>query len=455
MMHRSQHLLKGCQGPRCAGLAPVVSRWASRRASRRLPRGARVLSRHAVCRRAIFRCALLLVTLLAMAPEDATALPAFARAYNMPCSTCHSYITRRSEFGDVFRRQGYHWPGLSTADYTLRDPSPVAMEGTSPMTTQLPIKIPIAIAARFSASATNDEAATEEVALASPAFSFLFGNALSEHVSVFGTWAGQGAPNELFLHFAKIADRPELNFRVGRFEQWTTLFKNNERLFAPFQLGTSNISGHTVGQGRVGVEMNGTVLRRGFYALGTLQNKAPGSAMDKYAHLGLKIGGMDFLGKEPALDLDSESPLDNMVLTFGSWAYSGEVSTVDGSPTDDIRRVGADVKYHWNLLSIWGGAMFGFDRDKNLRATNRSVTAFSEISYSFTPWLSTGYMFEAQSQSAKDVPNGSKVFSNTSDRHHLGAVFLLLENVRGRLTGVYTPDAVKNERIDLQLLAAF
>ena len=99
--------------------------------------------------------------------------------------------------------------------------------------------------------------------------------------------------------------------------------------------------------------------------------------------------------------------------------------------------------------------MFGFDRDKNLRATNRSVTAFSEISYSFTPWLSTGYMFEAQSQSAKDVPNGSKVFSNTSDRHHLGAVFLLLENVRGRLTGVYTPDAVKNERIDLQLLAAF
>ena len=36
-----------------------------------------------------------------MPASPAQAIPAFARAYNVPCSSCHSFITRRHEFGDV------------------------------------------------------------------------------------------------------------------------------------------------------------------------------------------------------------------------------------------------------------------------------------------------------------------------------------------------------------------
>ena len=50
-----------------------------------------------------------------LAPPVAHAIPPFARAYDVPCSTCHNpTITRRSEFGDVIRKQGYHWPDWSS-----------------------------------------------------------------------------------------------------------------------------------------------------------------------------------------------------------------------------------------------------------------------------------------------------------------------------------------------------
>ena len=41
------------------------------------------------------------------------ALPVFARQYKVPCSSCHSAIPRRNEYGDAFFKNGYQWPGES------------------------------------------------------------------------------------------------------------------------------------------------------------------------------------------------------------------------------------------------------------------------------------------------------------------------------------------------------
>ena len=45
--------------------------------------------------------------LLALAPSTASAIPAFARKYGMPCSACHEAWPRLNNFGQVFKDTGY------------------------------------------------------------------------------------------------------------------------------------------------------------------------------------------------------------------------------------------------------------------------------------------------------------------------------------------------------------
>ena len=51
-----------------------------------------------------------------LVPEPANALPVFARNYDVPCSSCHSAIPRRNEYGDAFAYNGYQWPGEGDED---------------------------------------------------------------------------------------------------------------------------------------------------------------------------------------------------------------------------------------------------------------------------------------------------------------------------------------------------
>ena len=51
-------------------------------------------------------------------PAEALALPVFARQYKVPCSSCHSAIPRRNEYGDAFFKNGYQWPGESGTTQT-------------------------------------------------------------------------------------------------------------------------------------------------------------------------------------------------------------------------------------------------------------------------------------------------------------------------------------------------
>lgn len=377
---------------------------------------------------------------------EARAIPAFARAYETPCSTCHITITRRSEFGDSFRRLGFHWPGPSDADEKVRKEKPFSMKGVALLEGKMPARLPLSLSGRLSASWTNDESALDSVAVGSPALSFMFGSALGENVSFFGVWNGAGSPNELYLHFARLLGGPELNLKVGRFEQWTTLFKNNEALLSPFSLSSGAVAGHSVGAGRVGAEASGVLLSRGFWAAGVVQNGGPGSGFDKYYHLGLKLGGMDFLGEEPDIDLDAEeSVLDDLALTVGHWGYMGEVSDVTGETTAEIIRFGLDFKAYFRHWSLWGGFMLGLDEDVTRGAHLDSHTAFAELSYPALSWLLPMYLFQVQD--ASDL-------QESTIQHDLGALILLQENVRARVRFGYSDDGIDNEVADIQVLFA-
>ena len=380
-------------------------------------------------------------------PKSAWAIPAFARAYEVPCSTCHITITRRGEFGDAFRRGGYHWPGDPSADSEVRKEKPIAMQGVAPLTTQLPARVPISLAARIAGTYSTDPSLPDELNLGSPSFNFLFGGALGENASFFGTWAGSGAPNELYLHFARLAGGPELNLRIGKFEQWSTMFKNNEALINTFQLTTSAINGYSVGVGRTGGELNGIVAKRGFWAAGIVQNDAvPGAHFDAYYHLGLKIGGMDFLGNEPDIDFDAEpSALDDFSATLATWGYWGEVRDADATPTQEIRRLGLEAKIYFKLISLWTGWMAGFDNDLTLVGDSRSEssTVFGELSYPVTSWFLPIYLYQYQDASS---------FNKATQQHDIGALFLPYENIRVRAKFTAKDNDMKDEVAELQIL---
>lgn len=379
-------------------------------------------------------------------PEKAQAIPAFARAYNTPCTTCHIAITRRGEFGDAFRRLGFHWPGAPKQDSLVRKETPIEMRGTSLLTGMMPSRIPLSLSGRLSGGWSSDDDSLDTISVGSPSLNFLFGSALGEHVSFFGTWAGAGSPNELYLHFARILGGTELNLKVGRFEQWTTLFKNNEALLSSFLLTSSGVSGHSVGQGRIGAEASGVVFERGFWAAGVVQNGGPGSHYDSYYHLSYKLGGMDFLGEDPEVDFDAEESIfDNTSLVLGHWGYWGEVADVSGNRTSDVRRLGIDLKLTLANFNLWGGFMLGADYNVDVDANLNSHTAFVEASYPVTSWFVPLYVFQVQDSSN---------LQDTTVQHDVGALVMLMDNLRARLRYGYSADGIDNELAELQLLFA-
>jgi hypothetical protein len=399
------------------------------------------------CRWGILGAAILITAISCGLSRTAEALPAFAREYKVGCVTCHITITRRNQFGDAFRRAGYRWPTSPDADTKARAIEPVDMRGTALSQGLLPARLNLALVSTFSGSYTNAEGLSDRPNLSTPAFMLVFGGTLSEHISLFATWAGQGSPNELFVNFARlIGDRPWLNLRVGLFEQYTTLFKANEALLSGFNVGSTPLNGHAVSQGRIGLEVNGVVGGNTFWAVGLVQNGGPQTPYDGYYHLAQRLGGVSMVGEDPEFDLDRPSIWDDLSLTLGHWGYVGRVDDGTGVITADVRRVGLDSQVRYRRLGLWTGAMAGFDKDRLVAATNRSLTWFSELSVFIKPWLTAMYMYQFQDAAS---------FARVVQQHDVGLIALLLENVRLRLKGTYTADATENEAADLQLLVAF
>jgi hypothetical protein len=387
----------------------------------------------------------LAATLLLLHAAPAHGIPAFGRRYGVPCATCHSAITRRNEFGDAFRKAGYRWPGLIDEEAGT---APIEMRGISAMRTLLPAQTPIALSSAIATAYTNDPEVDDEVTLGRPTLNVLFGGIFGQHVSVFGTWSATaaGLPDELVLHLARPWDRPELNVRLGLIEQSTTLFKSNEALLARFLIGSSSLHGHAVSRSRVGAEGNGVIARRVFWAAGVVQNAGPGSNYDSYYHLSAKLGGMDFLGNEPDVDLTHPRASQDLSFTIAHWGYWGRVDSSLGEPVFRIRRFGAEGKLLFRDFALIGGAMLGLDRDLMTYEDDRSLTWFAEVSYPLLTWLIPMYLYQYED---------AQSFEREVQRHDVGVILLPLENMRVRLKYTYTDDAVKNEEAELQVFMAF
>lgn len=383
--------------------------------------------------------------------RSAQAIPAFAREYNVSCSTCHTLVTRRNEFGDAFRRAGYHWPGGDVSDQSSRAMPPTEMKGQALGTGLLPVRPLIALVTTFSGSYTTDRTTPNKTAVGTPSVNLVFGGPLSKRIGFFGAWSGQGAPSELSFTWSRpIKNRPELNFRFGLFEQSTTLFKNNESLLGGYQLGTGTISGHAVSMGRIGAEAGGMLWDRTSWAAGWVANQGAGAPQDVYYQLSHRFGGMSFTGKEPDVDLESTSLLDDLSVTLSTWGYYGRIRSDSGITTQRPLRFGLDTQIRFKSLAAWGGLMLGRDHYRATPLTaawdNKSLSWFAEGDWFITSWLALIYVYQYQDATS---------LRQEVQLHQAGLVGILMENLRVRLKGNYTPDRVRNDVVDLQVLLAF
>ena len=55
-------------------------------------------------------CALLLIALALLAPQQSKAIPAFSRMYSTSCSTCHIDFPKLNDFGKAFKDAGFKFP---------------------------------------------------------------------------------------------------------------------------------------------------------------------------------------------------------------------------------------------------------------------------------------------------------------------------------------------------------
>lgn len=82
--------------------------------------------------------AALLVTLASLVPDTASAMPAFARQYNISCAACHSAYPRLNDFGEFFADSNFRLPNwrdttVETGDTLLALPKslPIAVRAQS------------------------------------------------------------------------------------------------------------------------------------------------------------------------------------------------------------------------------------------------------------------------------------------------------------------------------------
>jgi hypothetical protein len=373
-------------------------------------------------------------------PRNASAIPAFARRYGVACSSCHTEITRRGDFGDAFWKAGYRWP--TDVPENGVDPaaaSSIEMRGASGLPALLPLSMPIAASTTLSGSYSSDPALTEKVVFGSPSLTFLFGGPLGNHVAFFGTWlAGSPTPNDMALHFARIFGRRALNLRVGLFEPMTSLFRRNEALLGKFLIGASPLNGFSVAESRLTAELEGTLGHRTFYAMGAAR-AVDGANKGYFAHVSHRFGGMSFRGEDAYVDFDHPRLWDDVTLTVGAWGLIGS------APDTAVRRFGLDGKLSYKNAALWGGAMLGLDRNTVLHLPNRSMTILGELSYGILPGLIALYTYQVQDSAA---------VADLSQEHALGAVYLIIENLRVRAKAAETlPMAIRTA--ELQVLYAF
>ena len=316
----------------------------------------------------------------------AHAIAAFSRQHKTECTTCHTIYPELNEYGEAFRKNGYVWFGKAPAgggEPPGAQKPPTASVGESGeqkgrpneglWLAAIPELIPVSFTASLDLAYNEHPANNDKLDLSTRSLVLQAGGAFRDKAGFFVTYTAysQGLydpavantpdsnkPNidELFLVWHHAFDTP-LNVRVGRFEPQLSLWKRSNILTvassapAAFRVGKSQFS---LDATEDALEVNALVGPRVFLAGGVVDRDGQ-NTKEGYGHVSFKLGGADFAGHEPVMDLESESVWDFLAMTFGAYGYAGRNATVVASVADQFNnfyRAGIDMDLSYKRLRL-------------------------------------------------------------------------------------------------------
>ena len=310
---------------------------------------------------------LLLLLIVLLAAEKATAIPAFARKYQLSCTTCHTPAAPALKpFGDEFAGNGFRLEEEQSPRYYMN-----AGDDKLSLLRELPIAV------RLDGFVTYNLAGNERFDFASPyIIKLLSGGELSERVSYYfyfyfserGEVAGV---EDAFLMYNDLFGI-DLDIYLGQFQVSDPLFKRELRLsLEDYVLYTSRI-------GTSGIDLTydkGVMVTLGLpsgtgVTLEIVNGNGLGHAQrrvfdnDKYKN---------FLGKV------SQDFGD--ILTVGAFAYTGKENIIHNSLTGRTNTVfmwGPDITFtptdQWTL-----NAQYLRRNDSAIYPTINSTSAFEDV----------------------------------------------------------------------------
>ncbi len=166
----------------------------------------------------------IVVAAACLVPEDASAIPAFARRYKLSCTTCHNPFPRLKPFGDEFAANGFYLPeDDKDRDYVIAGDPLLRLNRDFP------------VAIRMDLWAQYDQGQSVETDLKTPwALKMLSGGPLTKGVGYyFYFFMSEGGEivgvEDAYLHFNDLFGQP-LDLLVGQFQVCDPLMKRELRL---------------------------------------------------------------------------------------------------------------------------------------------------------------------------------------------------------------------------------
>ncbi len=424
----------------------------------------------------------------------AEAIPAFARTYKTECTTCHTIIPQRNEFGEAFEKNGFVWPGKKSAPKPAISQNAKGGSDEALFLAGLPTQIPVSFLGEVEGSYNRanspklDVFSTEEFeVLTAGAFRDVASWWAGFEVAKSGDNATETDMGELYAKFRVPVDMPFF-VKVGRFNPTLSLWKENNHAttekfgFIGNQVGVTESEGHAVeglsetnitswqtdmaehqfsmNAKKDGIELSNTFGSNVYAALGVLNSKS-GNNNDYYGHISVRLFGTDFLGKEPKISLSSDSFTDFLTVTLGGYAYHGSWTTSDpttwSSTTltaaydNTFTRGGIESEILFKSLRVSLGA--GWGDDDNLYGDNQSRSSsnyLAQAQYSINSKLVIAGRYERlQEERADNSDAVTRIYSPA-------LTYSMLQNLKLSTQYLHKdlPDSSEDETI-AQILLAF
>jgi hypothetical protein len=372
--------------------------------------------------RAVFSLLLALsVSAMFLAPQDASAIPAFARKYQTSCQTCHVAIPALTPFGEAFRLNGYRFPDGNDASMTKDEPVPLGAESYKKLWPkalwpgQIPGMPPIAVL--YTSTVDYDQSThTTSFAGMGGELEILGAGTLDEHFSFWGSivFARDGDVITPEMERVNLLVRPftstVLQFKVGAFEPGLMLVSTHRSLMDQELLALTQPAGDNPWAPEAfqqGFEAYGVVQHRVLYNAGVVEGSGSvgDNTKDGYARLAYKFGGLSFDGSQaggapmPA----NPKPWSEKSVAVSGFVYKGrgilDATAADPKPRDPFQVFGGDVALAF--LDLTAHAGYTDRKDDHLFLDDPAVTGakvkntFAELYWVAYPWLIPGVRWES------------------------------------------------------------